>query len=37
LNKILNSYNDKNYFMDKLKNIILDSINDYLGIENNEE
>jgi len=34
---ILNSYNDKNYFMDKLKNIILDSINDYLGIENNEE
>jgi len=34
---ILNSYNDKNYFMDNLKNIILDSINDYLGIENNEE
>jgi hypothetical protein len=36
-NSILNIYNDKNYFMDNLKNIILDSINDYLGIENNEE
>jgi hypothetical protein len=32
-NNILSSYNDKSYFIDDLRTIILDSINDYLGIE----